>query len=46
MISEQINKEILTFAEEIDRFPAQNGKDQPNPRAARAWQTKTIKRER
>jgi hypothetical protein len=26
-----------------DRFSAQNGKDEPNPRAARAWQEKTIK---
>ena len=26
-----------------DRFPAQNGKDQPNPRAARARQEVTMK---
>jgi hypothetical protein len=31
MISKQINKEILTFAEEIDRFSAQNGKDFAKP---------------
>jgi hypothetical protein len=24
--------------EEIDRFSAQNGKDEPNHRAAKAWQ--------
>jgi hypothetical protein len=28
-----------------DRFSAQNGKDDPNPRAARAWQRRTIKNE-
>jgi hypothetical protein len=27
-----------------DRFSAQNGKDEPNPRTARAWQEKTIKK--
>jgi hypothetical protein len=27
-----------------DRFSAQNGKDDPNPRAARAWQKNSDKR--
>jgi hypothetical protein len=31
MIFKQINKEILAFVEEIDRFPAQNGKDFVKP---------------
>jgi hypothetical protein len=31
MISEQINKEFLTFVEEIGRFSAQNGEDLAKP---------------
>jgi hypothetical protein len=44
MLSEQSNKDPSLSWRRTDRFSAQNGKDEPNPRAARAWQEKTIKK--
>jgi hypothetical protein len=44
MLSEQSNKDPPLSWRRTDRFLAQNGKDEPNPRAARAWQEKTIKK--
>jgi hypothetical protein len=35
---------FLVFVEEIGSFSAQNGTDNPNPIAARAWQRKEIKK--
>jgi hypothetical protein len=43
MISEQINKDPSISERKHDRFSAQNGKDNPSPRAAKAWQGKKIK---
>jgi hypothetical protein len=40
MISEQINKVPSLSWRRTDRFSAQNGKDEPNPRVDRAWQDK------
>jgi hypothetical protein len=42
MLSEQSNKDPSLSWRRDDRFSAQNGKDEPNLRAARAWQKKTI----
>jgi hypothetical protein len=38
MISKQINKESSISERRYDRFSAQNGKDEPNHRAAKVWQ--------
>jgi hypothetical protein len=38
LLSEQSNKESSHSWREADRFSAQNGKDEPIPRAARARQ--------
>jgi hypothetical protein len=43
MLSEQSNKDPLAFVEERRPLFSANGKVDPNPRTARAWQKKMIK---